>query len=104
MVGSGELLSVGVLREEGTAVGVVEMWESRQRFPREVGNEGNRFWVSSFSIRPSFPPRSGVLLRDAAITRFASRSRPAFAVWRVASRWRLRYRTGHWRLFPVPPC
>src|SRR5437016_523340 len=39
-VGSREFLSVLVLREEEIVVGAVEMWESRQRFPRAVGNEG----------------------------------------------------------------
>jgi len=41
------LLSVLVFGEEGT-VGAVEMWESRQRFPRAVGREENRFLVFLF--------------------------------------------------------
>jgi hypothetical protein len=43
-VGSGELLSLLVLRER-EAVGAVGMWESRQRFPRAVGREGNLLLV-----------------------------------------------------------
>src|ERR1700693_1462382 len=43
--GSGELLSVLVLRERGPATGAVGMWESRQRFPRAVESEGNLLLV-----------------------------------------------------------
>src|SRR5271165_6786804 len=44
-VGRGELLSVLVLRKRGPVVGAVEMCESRMRFARAVGREGNLLLV-----------------------------------------------------------
>ena len=43
--GSGELLSVLVLRERGPVAGAVGMCQSRERFARAVGREGNLLLV-----------------------------------------------------------
>jgi hypothetical protein len=44
----------------GLAVVVaVEMWESRERFPRAVGNEGNLLLVFLVFQGPAFPQRFG---------------------------------------------
>src|SRR5438874_5890468 len=44
-----------------TMVGAVGMWESRERFPRAVGREGNLVLVFLASHSPSFPQSSPVL-------------------------------------------
>src|SRR5947207_525862 len=65
MVGSGGTPFGFGFRRRATAVGTVEMWESRQRFPRAVGKEGSRFWV--FLV--FHPPVISTVLRGFALRR-----------------------------------
>ena len=63
------------------------------------GKEGKPFWFSSLSIRPSFPPCSGICSLRFAIRRCASRSQPSVGVLLFAFRWQLRYRTASGEAF-----
>src|SRR5258708_14716445 len=68
-VGSREFLSGLILREEGTVVGAVEMWKSRQRFPRAVGNEGKPdFGFPRFPSARHFHGAPGFGIGDQALS------------------------------------
>lgn len=64
--------------EKAALVGAVEMWESRQRFPRAVDNEGNRCLVFLVVHGPAFPQRGVPFFH-------ALRLRILIHNWRLAS-------------------
>src|SRR5450755_2501327 len=78
--------------------GAVGMWESQQRFPRAVGNEGK----PGFGFPRFPPPVISIALRFLKRSAWAANGR-IVCVWRPASRPPPECRISHWQFERVDP-
>src|SRR5438270_7195852 len=78
--------------------GAVGMWESRERFPRAMGSEGNLVLVFLVFHSPSFPQLPGFFMRCAC-----DAGERTACIWLPASRLRLGYPISAWPIRRAGP-